>query len=173
MRHGTSGRAFSRTSSHKQAMLASVVTSLLRHERIKTTAPKAKEARRIAERVITLGKKGTLHARRMANKTVRDDDVLRKVFDGLAERYAKRAGGYTRMIRIGQRRGDAAEMVLLELVDRTIAPAEGEAPEADEAEEKPTKAAAAKGEPKAKKAPKAEAEPKKAAAKKAPKKKSE
>lgn len=132
MRHGVAGRAFSRTSAHRSAMLANVVTSLLRHERIRTTVPKAKEARKLAEKMITFGKKGTLHARRLAAKTVNDPEVLAKVFDGLAQRYATRAGGYTRIVRLGFRRGDAAEMALLELVDRPVKPAEGEAPSTED-----------------------------------------
>ena len=145
MRHGNAGRAFSRTSAHRSAMLANVVTSLLKHERIRTTVPKAKEARKLAEKMITFGKKGTLHARRLASKTVKDPEVLGKVFDGLAQRYSTRAGGYTRIVRLGFRRGDAAEMALLELVDRPVAPAEGEAPTA-EGEETPAKGKKAKAE---------------------------
>ena len=136
MRHGNAGRAFSRTSAHRSAMLANVVTSLLKHERIRTTVPKAKEARKLAEKMITFGKKGTLHARRLAAKTVNDPEVLGKVFDGLAQRYASRPGGYTRIVRLGFRRGDAAEMALLELVDRPVAAAEGEAPTAEGEEKK-------------------------------------
>ncbi len=163
MRHANIGRAFSRTSAHREAMLASMVTSLLRHERIRTTIPKAKEARKLAERMITLGKKGSDHARRQANRTIRDTEVLAKIFDGLAERYAKRPGGYTRITRLGRRRGDAAEMALLELVDRVTLPAEGEAPEAGaEAEAAPKKKAPAR----AKKAESAEAAPAKKKAKK-------
>ena len=136
MRHGNAGRAFSRTSAHRSAMLANVVTSLLKHERIRTTVPKAKEARKLAEKMITFGKKGTLHARRLAAKTVNDPEVLGKVFDGLAQRYASRPGGYTRIVRLGFRRGDAAEMARLELVDRPVAAAEGEAPTAEGEEKK-------------------------------------
>lgn len=140
MRHGNAGRAFSRTSAHRSAMLANVVTSLLKHERIRTTVPKAKEARKLAEKMITFGKKGTLHARRLAAKTVKDPEVLGKVFDGLAQRYSTRPGGYTRIVRLGFRRGDAAEMALLELVDRPVAPAEGEAPTAEGEEQAEKKA---------------------------------
>ncbi|HZH04238.1 MAG TPA: 50S ribosomal protein L17, partial [Myxococcaceae bacterium] len=106
------------TTSHRLAMLANLVTSLLEHERVTTTVPKAKEARRIAERMITLGKKGGLSNVRLAARTVRNKTVLSKVFSELKDRYAQRPGGYTRILRMGQRRGDAAEMALLELVDR-------------------------------------------------------
>lgn len=118
MRHGVAGRRFSRTSAHREAMMENMIISLLRHERIRTTVPKAKEARKLADRVITLGKKGSLHARRLASKTVHDKDVLAKLFDQLAPRYESRPGGYTRIIRIGRRLGDSAEMAFLELVDR-------------------------------------------------------
>ena len=95
-----------------------MVTSLLEHEAIKTTVPKAKEARRLAERIITLGKRGGLSNVRLAERTVRSRAVLQKVFGELKERYASRPGGYTRIVRLGHRTGDAAEMALLELVDR-------------------------------------------------------
>jgi large subunit ribosomal protein L17 len=109
------------------AMLRNMVTSLLRHERITTTVPKAKEARKMAEKVITLGKKGGVHNVRLAQRVVRDREVLQKVFGELKDRYSKRPGGYTRLMRAGFRKGDAAEMAILELVDRPeAAPAEGE-----------------------------------------------
>ncbi len=118
MRHGVAGRKFSRTSAHREAMMDNMVISLLRHERIRTTVPKAKEARKLADRVITLGKKGSLHARRLASKTVHDREVLSKLFGPIAERFETRPGGYTRIVRIGRRLGDAADMAFLELVDR-------------------------------------------------------
>lgn len=130
MRHGVAGRRFSRTSAHREAMMENMIISLLRHERIRTTVPKAKEARKLADRMISLGKKGSLHARRLASKTVHDKEVLSKLFDQLAPRFEARPGGYTRIIRIGRRLGDSAEMAFLELVDRpetAAAPAEGEA----------------------------------------------
>jgi len=130
MRHGVAGRRFSRTSAHREAMMENMIISLFRHERIRTTVPKAKEARKLAERMISLGKKGSLHARRLASKTVHDKDVLSKLFEQLAPRFETRPGGYTRIIRIGRRFGDSAEMAFLELVDRPetpAAPAEGEA----------------------------------------------
>src|SRR5690606_20905099 len=118
MRHEVAGRRLGRPTAHRQAMLANMVTSLLRHERIRTTVPRAKEARKLAEKIITLGKKGSLHARRNAGRIVRDSDVLAKLFDGLATRYASRPGGYTRITKLGRRLGDSAEMAMLELVDR-------------------------------------------------------
>ena len=145
MRHGNSGRKFSRTKAHRQAMMESVVTALLKHERIKTTVPKAKEARKLADRIITLGKKGSLHARREAFRSVRDTEVITKLFDGLAKRFETRKGGYTRIIRVGLRRGDATEMALLELVDRPESATETEAPEI-EAQADEAKGEKAKGE---------------------------
>jgi large subunit ribosomal protein L17 len=118
MRHRVSRRKLHRTTSHRLAMLGNMVTSLLMHERIKTTLPKAKEARRLAERVITLGKRGGLSNVRLAARTVKDREVLAKVFGQLKDRYAQRPGGYTRIVRLGFRVGDAAQMALLELVDR-------------------------------------------------------
>jgi large subunit ribosomal protein L17 len=105
------------------AMLHNMVTSLLRHERIETTIPKAKEARPLAERIITLGKRGGLANVRLASRTVKDREVLEKVFGELKDRYAARPGGYTRIMRKGFRRGDAAEIAILELVDRPAAAA--------------------------------------------------
>lgn len=99
-------------------MLRNMVTSLLQHERITTTVPKAKEARKMAEKVITLGKRGGLHNIRLAQRIVADKAVLTKVFGELKERYSKRAGGYTRLMRGGFRKGDAADIAILELVDR-------------------------------------------------------
>ena len=117
MRHGVAGRKLSRNSAHREALIENLVTALLRHERIRTTVAKAKEARRTAEKMISLGKKGTLHARRLAAGTVRDKEVLQKLFGPLAERFASRPGGYTRIVRAGVRAGDAAPMAILELVD--------------------------------------------------------
>ena len=118
MRHQVGGRKLGRTTSHRLAMLNNMVTSLLEHEAIHTTVPKAKEARKLAEKIITLGKKGGLHNVRLAARVVKDKDVLHKVFSEIAQRYASRPGGYTRIVRTGFRRGDAAEMAYLELVDR-------------------------------------------------------
>ncbi len=118
MRHRVGHRKLQRTTAHRLAMLKNMVTSLLRHEAIKTTVPKAKEAKRIAERVITFGKRGGLHNVRQAQRIVRDRTVLQKVFSELKDRYASRQGGYTRMVRSGFRKGDGAELAILELVER-------------------------------------------------------
>lgn len=118
MRHGMSGRKLNRTSSHRKAMFANMAASLLRHEQIKTTLPKAKDLRPIAEKLITLGKRGDLHARRQAAALLRDDEVVKKLFSTLAERYKDRQGGYTRVLKAGFRYGDAAPMGVIELVDR-------------------------------------------------------
>ncbi len=121
MRHRVGHRKLQKDTSHRLAMLHNMVTSLLEHEAIRTTLPKAKEARRLAERIITLGKRGGLSNVRLAERTVRSRPVLQKVFGELKTRYAERAGGYTRIVRLGFRTGDAAQMALLELVDRPAA----------------------------------------------------
>lgn len=128
MRHRARSRKLGRTSAHRKAMYRNMVTSLLQHERIETTDAKAKEVRRIAERMITLGKRGDLHARRQALRVIRSREVAAKVFDDLAERYRKRAGGYTRVLKLRIRPGDAAALSLVELIE-DAAPA-GAAPEA-------------------------------------------
>ncbi len=119
MRHRKSNRKLGRTTSHRKAMLRNMVTDLLDHEKVVTTVPKAKELRPFAEKMITLGKRETLHARRQALSVIRRKSVVHKLFDSLASRYAERAGGYTRIIRLGPRKGDSAEMALIELVGRT------------------------------------------------------
>lgn len=116
MRHGVSGRKLNRTTSHRLAMFRNMVTSLLNHERIYTTVTKAKEMRRWAEWMITLGKHGDLHSRRQALSVIREKSVVYKVFEDLAKRYQNRPGGYTRIVKVGFRRGDASPMCLLELV---------------------------------------------------------
>lgn len=118
MRHGVSGRKLGRTSSHRKAMFANMTASLLKHEQITTTLPKAKELKRVAERMITLGKRGNLHARRQAAAFLGDDSVVRKLFGTLADRYRGRAGGYTRVLKAGFRLGDNAAVAVIELVDR-------------------------------------------------------
>ena len=118
MRHGLSGRKLNRTTSHRKAMFANMAASLIAHEQIKTTLPKAKELRPIVEKLITLGKRGNLHARRQALSTLRDTKVVDKLFTAIAARYAKRSGGYTRVMRAGFRYGDSAPMAYIELVDR-------------------------------------------------------
>src|SRR5690348_35378 len=125
MRHLKSGRKLSRTSSHRWALMRNLVTALLRDEKIRTTDPKAKELRRWADRVITLGKEGTLHARRQVLAIVQDKAVVRKLFDTIAPRFKERQGGYTRIVKIGWRRGDAAPVSLIELVG-TIDGAKGQ-----------------------------------------------
>ena len=116
MRHQVAVRKLGKTSSHRRAMLRNMVTSLLRHERIRTTTPKAKVARRYAERMITFAKRGDLHARRQAARFINDETVLKKLFDEIAPKFTDRQGGYTRIMRSGVRKGDAADMAYLELV---------------------------------------------------------
>ena len=116
MRHRKAGRKLNRTAAHRKAMLRNIVTSLLEHERIVTTVPKAKEARRVTEKMITLGKRGDLHARRQAMAYIRSKGIVAKLFDEISSQYADRQGGYTRIIRTGNRYGDAAPMAIVELV---------------------------------------------------------
>ena len=118
MRHRMSGRKLNRTSSHRKAMFANMTVSLLRHEQIKTTKPKAKDLRSFADKMITLAKRGDLHARRQAMSFLQDKEVVSKLFDALAERYQGRQGGYTRVLAAGFRYGDSAPMAIIELVDR-------------------------------------------------------
>ena len=116
MYHGKAGRKLGRTSSHKEAMFRNMVTSVIKHERIRTTDSKAKEVRKLAEKMITLGKKGNLHARRQALAFVRDKALVSKLFGELTERYRQRAGGYTRIIKVGYRFGDNAPVSILEFI---------------------------------------------------------
>lgn len=118
MRHNVAGRKLNRTSSHRKAMLANMAGALIKHEQIKTTLPKAKELKPIVDKLITLGKRGDLHARRQALSKLPEKDQVSKLFGELAERFADRTGGYTRVIRAGSRYGDAAPMAFIELVDR-------------------------------------------------------
>lgn len=118
MRHRMSGRKLNMKSAHRESMFSNMTVSLLRHEQIKTTKPKAKELRSFADKMVTLGKRGTLHARRQAFAFLRDDEVVKKLFDSLAERYKDRQGGYTRVLAAGHRYGDDAPMAVIELVDR-------------------------------------------------------
>jgi len=118
MRHASGYRKLNRTHTHRKAMFSNMVVSLIEHEQIKTTLPKAKELRRFADRMISLGKKGTLHDRRRAFSFLRDDAAVSKLFSALAERYADRPGGYTRVLKAGYRYGDNAPMAVIELVDR-------------------------------------------------------
>ncbi|MYZ46653.1 50S ribosomal protein L17 [Propylenella binzhouense] len=118
MRHGKSGRKLNRTSSHRQAMFANMAASLIEHEQIVTTLPKAKELRPIVEKLVTLAKRGDLHARRLAVSRIRDEKMVRKLFETLGPRYAERNGGYTRVLKAGFRYGDNAPVAVIEFVDR-------------------------------------------------------
>jgi large subunit ribosomal protein L17 len=117
MRHRKKGRKLNRTASHRRATLRNMATSLFRHGRIETTTAKAKELRPFAERLVTLAKRGDLHARRLAARKIQDRQVLGSLFDEIGPRYSERPGGYTRILKLGNRKGDAAEMSLIELVD--------------------------------------------------------
>ncbi len=118
MRHRQSGRKLNRTSSHRKSLFKNMSQALLKHEQIVTTLPKAKELRRVVEKLISLGKKGNLHSRRLAFNQIRDKDMVSKLFDNLAKRYIDRKGGYTRVLKAGFRYGDSAPMAVIELVDR-------------------------------------------------------
>ena len=118
MRHRQSGRKLNRTSQHRQMLLRNMAQALIKHEQIVTTLPKAKELRPVVERLITLGKRGGLHARRQAHARLRDDAMTKKLFEVLGPRYAERNGGYTRVLKAGFRYGDSAPMAVIELVDR-------------------------------------------------------
>jgi large subunit ribosomal protein L17 len=118
MRHALSGRKLNRTTGHRKAMFANMAAALIKHEQIKTTLPKAKDLRPIVEKLITLGKRGGLHARRQALAVLQDRKLAEKLFGPLAERYKDRAGGYTRVLRAGFRYGDSAPMAIIELIDR-------------------------------------------------------
>jgi len=191
MRHNRKGRKLSRTNTHRRAMLRNMVTSLFEHERIETTIAKAKEARPVAEKLITTARRGDLAARRLISAYVRSEDVARKLMEDIGPRFATRPGGYTRIYRLGPRIGDAGQMGILELVERKLVkPAKkdgaatkkkatkGEAATEAEDDEDEDKVAAGKGKAKAAKAPKAKAgaaaakpAAKKAAAKPKPEKK--
>jgi large subunit ribosomal protein L17 len=118
MRHGNAHRKFNRSQSHRKSMFQNLAASLIRHEQIVTTLPKAKDLRPIVEKLITLGKRGDLHARRLVAARLRDEDMVKKLFDDLGPRYKTRAGGYTRVLKAGFRYGDAAPMAVIELVER-------------------------------------------------------
>ncbi len=120
MRHGLSGRKLGVTSSHRAAMMRNMAAALIKHEQITTTLPKAKELRPVADKLITLGKRGGLHAKRQAFDQLRDETIVAKLFDALATRYKTRNGGYTRVLKAGMRFGDAADMAVIELVDRDV-----------------------------------------------------
>ena len=120
MRHGNRGRKFNRTHAHRKAMFANMAGALIRHEQITSTLPKAKELKAVADKLITLGKKGGLSNRRLAAAQLKEADVVVKLFDTLADRYKDRAGGYTRVLKAGFRHGDNAPMAIIELVDRDV-----------------------------------------------------
>ncbi|MFL6202518.1 MAG: 50S ribosomal protein L17 [Thermoanaerobaculia bacterium] len=151
MRHAVKGRKLGRTTSHREALFRNQLQSLVEKEKIVTTLPKAKELRPIAEKVITRGKHGTVHDRRWVLRWVLNRDLVKKVFDEIAPRFTERPGGYLRIVKLGPRQGDGAEMAVLELVERSEAAAAESAPE----EKKPKKKAAPKKEQ-----PKSEAKPK-------------
>jgi large subunit ribosomal protein L17 len=120
MRHGMSGRKLNRTSTARKALFANLTVALLKHEQIKTTLPKAKDLRPVAEKLISLGKRGDLHARRQAIAYLRDEKIVAKLFSVIGERYKNRNGGYTRVLKAGFRHGDCAPMAIIELVDRDV-----------------------------------------------------
>ena len=120
MRHGNSNRKLNRTHEHRKAMFANMVCSLIEHEQIQTTLPKAKELKKIIDKYITLGKKGSLHSRRLAISRLRQNSAVTKLFEILAPRYKKRNGGYSRVLKAGFRYGDAAPLAVIELIDRDI-----------------------------------------------------
>ena len=153
MRHGMAYRKLGRTSSHRAAMFRNQLASLIESERIITTLPKAKELRPLIEKLITLARTDSVHARRQAARSIPDDALIAKLFDIIGPRFAERPGGYTRIMKLGARRGDAAEMAILELVDRS--------PEKTEAKdtEKETPAKGAKKKAASKKAAPADEEP--------------
>jgi large subunit ribosomal protein L17 len=120
MRHGNTNRKLNRTASHRKAMFANMSAALIKHEQIVTTLPKAKDLRPVVEKLITLGKRGDLHARRLAMSSLRDDAMVKKLFEVLGPRYKERPGGYTRVLKAGFRYGDNAPMAVIELVDRDV-----------------------------------------------------
>ena len=188
MRHGMVNRKLGRTTSHRMAMFRNQLASLIENERIVTTLPKAKELRPLIEKLVTLGKNDSVHARRQAERMIADDTLVTKLFGTLGPRFAERPGGYTRIIKLGSRRGDAAEMAILEFVGYELPAEKKEAaasagaaaapkrPKKEESAEEQEAAPAAEEKPKKKAAPKKEAAPKKKAAEKKseekPKKKS-
>ena len=120
MRHGKAHRRFSRNSEHRRAMFANMAAALIKHEQITTTLPKAKELRPIVEKLVTLGKRGGLHARRQAIAEIRDAGIVKKLFDVIGPRYQSRNGGYTRVLKAGYRYGDSAPVAVIEFVDRDV-----------------------------------------------------
>ncbi len=137
MRHNRRTKRLGRSSEERQAMLENLVTSLIKHQQIKTTLPKAKEARRLAERVITLGKDNTLHAKRLVFSYLQDHALTSKVFNEVAPRFKDRKGGYTRILRLSRRKGDGVELALLELTEKEIKVSESKSKAGKKGEEKP------------------------------------
>jgi large subunit ribosomal protein L17 len=121
MRHGLSGRKLGVTTSHRAAMFRNMAVALIKHEQITTTLPKAKELRPVTEKLVTLAKRGDLHAKRQAFNQLRDETIVTKLFSTIADRYKTRNGGYTRVLKAGMRHGDAADMAVIEFVDRDVA----------------------------------------------------
>jgi len=177
MRHAVKGRKLGRTTSHREALFRNQLQSLMESERIITTLPKAKELRPIAEKVITRGKHGTVHDRRWALQWLIKRELVKKVFDEIAPRFTERPGGYLRIVKLGPRQGDGAEMAVIELVEREAASAQAEAPKETKAKKEPKakdKSAKEKKPAKekaAKEKPTKESKPKKAAGDKKPAKK--
>lgn len=169
MRHGMANRKLGRTASHRKALFNNQLASLIENERIVTTLPKAKELRPIAEKLITLAKNDSVHARREAARQVPDDRHIAKLFDTIGPRFSTRPGGYTRIMKLGARRGDAAEMAILELVERSADKTEAAEKPASGAAKAPKKAAPKKAKPAEESTE--EEKPKKAAKKAAPAKK--
>ncbi|MBB3019653.1 large subunit ribosomal protein L17 [Microvirga lupini] len=120
MRHGFRGRRFNRTTEHRKAMFANMAAALIKHEQIVTTLPKAKDLRPVVEKLITLGKRGDMHARRLAMSKLRDEAMVKKLFEVLGKRYGDRNGGYTRVLKAGFRYGDNAPLAVIEFVDRDV-----------------------------------------------------
>ena len=139
MRHMNQGRKLNRTSAHRKALFKNLVLALVKHERIKTTDAKAKELRHFADRMVTLGKRGDLAARRMAFDFMQSRDAVKKLFDEIAPRFAERAGGYTRVTKLGARHGDAAALSVVELVERAGVPTEKAAPKKPQRRRAPAK----------------------------------
>jgi large subunit ribosomal protein L17 len=133
MQHNRAGRKLGRTTAHRRALFRNQLASLLKHERITTTLHKAKDLRPLAEKMVTLGKRGGLHARRLALKSVPESDVIQRLFDEIAPRFKERAGGYTRILKLGRRPGDGAEMAIIEFVDYDFAERRAKKVQADKA----------------------------------------
>ena len=170
MRHGMAYRKLGRTSSHRGAMLRNQIASMIQHERIVTTLVKAKEVRPLVEKMVTLGKTDSVHSRRLAAQRVTDNGLVQKLFTDLSPRFNDRPGGYTRIVKLGPRRGDGTEMAILEFVDYQLTDSSPQAPTKGKAA-KPAKAGEGDAKPAKKKKSDDESGEKKAASKKTPSKK--